>query len=100
MDQVEYVTKTRKDNDVTKYTGTIYVEIYTQLLGPIGVGKVFYENQARQRCDILQVRPTLKRKLSCHDRSNQLRTIMKTKPDSGMTDHKGAANVEIKIELS
>lgn len=49
---------------------------------------------------ILQVRPTLKRKLSCRDRSNQLRTIMKTKPDSEMTDHKGAVNVEIKIELS
>lgn len=44
--------KTRKDNDVTKYTGTVYVKNYTQLLGPIGVGKVFYENQARQRCDI------------------------------------------------
>lgn len=49
---------------------------------------------------ILQVRPTLKRKLSCRDRSNQLHTIMKTKPDSGMIDHKGAVNVELKIELS
>lgn len=49
---------------------------------------------------ILQGRSTLKRKVSCHDRSNQLCTIMKTKPDSGMTDHKGAVNVELKIELS
>lgn len=47
LDQVEYVTKTRKDNDVTEYTGTIYVKNYTQLLGLIGVGMVCYENQAR-----------------------------------------------------
>lgn len=36
--------KTKQDNDITDHIGLVYVEIKTELLGPILLGTVYDEN--------------------------------------------------------
>lgn len=49
LDQVQFVTKTRHDKDVTDYIGVVYTEIETKLLGPIGLCAIYYKNQIGQQ---------------------------------------------------
>ena len=51
FDWVQYVMKTRQDNDVIDYTGLVYTKKETELLWPIGLGAICDENQIRQRRD-------------------------------------------------
>lgn len=48
---VQYVTKTRQDNNMTNNTGAIYIKNETEMSWPIGSGKVYDGNQIGQRCD-------------------------------------------------
>ena len=47
-DEVLFVTKTRQDNDMTSYIGVVYAKNETELLGPIELGVVCYQNQIGQ----------------------------------------------------
>ena len=49
---------------------------------------------------IAQVQFMPKKKLSCHDRSDQVRSVMKTKNDNNVTDPTRVAYAENKMELS
>ena len=44
-DRVLFVTKTRQDNDMTSYISVVYAKNETELLGPIELGAVCYQNQ-------------------------------------------------------
>ena len=47
-DEVLFVTKTRQDNDMTSYIGVVYAKNETELLRPIELGVVCYQNQIGQ----------------------------------------------------
>ena len=44
LNQVWFLTKTKQDNDVNDHISLVYVEIKTELLGPISPGTVCDEN--------------------------------------------------------
>ena len=47
-DRVLYLKKTRHDNDVIDCINMVYVKIEIELLGPIELDVVCYQNQTRQ----------------------------------------------------
>ena len=47
-DRVLFMTKTKQDNNVTDHIGLVYTKNNTELLGPIGPGTVYDENNTRQ----------------------------------------------------
>ena len=47
-DRVLFITKTKQDNNVTDHIGLVYTKNNTELLGPIGPGTVYDENNTRQ----------------------------------------------------
>ena len=49
---------------------------------------------------IIHVQSTLKTKLSCHDRSDQVLYVMKTRHDNDVTESIGVAYMENDTELS
>ena len=48
LDQVQFMTKIRKDNDVFDHIGLVYVEIEIELSRPIWQGVVYDENKIEQ----------------------------------------------------
>ena len=48
---VLFVIKTKQDNDMTDCISVVYVKTETELLGPIELGAVCYQNQTGQRHD-------------------------------------------------
>ena len=48
---VQYVTITRKDNDVSDHTDAVYANNDTKLSWPIRLGVDYDENQIGQQCD-------------------------------------------------
>ena len=51
FDRVRSMTKTRKNNNVSDCTGTVYTEIRIELSWLIGEDMVYHKNQTGQRCD-------------------------------------------------
>ena len=51
LDRVQSRTKTKQDNNMTNRIGLVYVEIETELSGPIWLGVVFDKNKTWQWCD-------------------------------------------------
>ena len=49
--QVQSVTKTRQDNDMTDRTGTIHAKNENELSGSIILGVIYDKNQIGQRCE-------------------------------------------------
>ena len=49
--RVQYVTITRKDNDVSDHIDAVYAENDTELSWPIGLGVDYDEIQIGQQCD-------------------------------------------------
>ena len=48
---MQYVMKTKKNNDVINRIGAFYVKNDIELLWPIGSGTTYDKNQTGQRCD-------------------------------------------------
>ena len=46
---VQFITKTRQEKDMTNCIYVVYDEIETELLGPIELGMVCYQNKTRQQ---------------------------------------------------
>ena len=49
---------------------------------------------------IIQDRSTLKTKLNCYDRTNEVRSMTKTRQDNDVSDRIGVLYPEIRTELS
>ena len=63
-------------------------------------GAFYTKNKTQLSWLIIQVRSTLKMKLNCHDRSNNVRYMMNTRHDNNVIDHIGTVYAENEIELS
>ena len=73
--------------------GVVYAETKLNLLGSIWMGAIFEENQ-------IGIWPTMKTKLSCHDLSNWVPFVTKTRQVNNMINHTCAIYVENDIELA
>ena len=51
FDQMQYVMKTKKNDDVINRIGAFYVKNDIELLWSIGSSATYDKNQTRQRCD-------------------------------------------------
>ena len=93
--------KTRQDNNMTDWIGTIYVENDSDLSWPIWLGAVCNEKLERMiTWPIVQEQFTPKMIMNCHDWLKWVHFVTKTKEDNDVTNHTGAVYVENDTKIS
>ena len=80
LDSVWSMKKTRQDNNVTNITSVISVEYDTELLRQIRQCAIYDKKWGRTMTWIIvNVRSKLKIKLNCHDLSDMIQSMRKTR---------------------
>ena len=95
LDQVQSITKTRQDNDMT-----ICQKRYWTIKTYQTECDLWWKPDKTMIWLIFHVWSTLKTKLSCYDWSNWVQSVMKTRQDNDMIDYRGAVYIENDIKLS
>ena len=93
--------KTRQDNNVTNITSVIFVEYDTELLKQIRQCAIYDKKRGRTMMWIIvKVHSKLKINLNCHDLSDMIQSMRKTRQDNYVIDRTGVVYVKIRIEVS
>ena len=98
---VRSVTKVRQESDVINRIYLVYAETKIELSRPILLGTLCDENQIGQWCDWWnRCGLRQKMKLSFHDRSDRVPSVIIIREDNDVTNRTWAVYIENKTELS
>lgn len=107
LDRVEFVTKTRQDNNGTNSIGLVYAKNKIELLWLIGLSTVCDDNQTEQRRDrsyrCVYAKNENEYMLKNYKEllwSNWVRSVMKARQDNNVIDYIGLVDVKTETKLS